>query len=142
MATRYAPPPLDTRWLVATLKDMFPAHKEHPRSVELLHELVHAYTIWWMLMVTFRERRIVATAPLWVVRRIHATDLERFFADCFDYLGKIPHKEDLWGGPLDFRGTHDTARSIHELFDYPDLVWEPLLQTAEQQRSEHVVRIH
>lgn len=142
MANRYAPPPLDTAWLLASLKDMFPSHNEHPRTIELLQQLVHAYSMWWVLMVTFRERRIVGTAPLWIVRRIHSSEIERFFADCFDYLGRIPRKEDMWGGALDFRGTHDTARSIHELFDYPDLVWEPILQTAEKQRNETIVRIN
>ncbi len=139
---RYSLPPLDQAWLVASLKDMFPAHKTSHEMVTLVHDLVHAYMIWWMLMVTFPKRRIVGTGPLWQVRQIHATDLERFFADCFDYLGRIPTKKELWGGPLDFRGTHDTARSLKEVLDFPDLVWEPILQTATAQRVESIIRLH
>lgn len=141
MRTRYAPPPIDQSWLLAHLVDTFDAG-ENDTARSLLRELVHGYLIWWMLMVTFPSRRIVGTAPLWEVRRIHASDLERFFADCFDYLGRIPRKKDLWGGAMDFRGTHDTARSLNELFDHADLVWQPILRTAEQQRSNTIIRLH
>jgi hypothetical protein len=141
MHQRYAPPPLDQRWLIAMLKDQFPAHKGHVRLEELLQELVHAYMMWWLLMASFPARRIVGTAPLWEVRQIHASDLERFSSDCFYYLGGILRKESLWGGPMDFRGTRETASSINERFDFPDLVWEPLLKVAAQQRSEKIIHL-
>lgn len=142
MHTRYAPPPIDQRWLISSLIDAFPSHKEHPETRSLIHELVYAYLIWWTLMMNFPHRRIVATAPLWAVRRIHASNRERFLADSLDYLGRIPKKSDLWGGELDFRGTFDTVRSLEELFDSHALAWEPLIQTAKRQKSDTVIRLH
>jgi hypothetical protein len=130
------------RWLIASLIDSFPAHKQHPEARSLIHELVYAYSVWWTLMMNFPERRVVGTPPLWIVRCIHASDLERFFADCLGYLGRIPKKSDLWGGELDFRGTFDTARSLEELFDSHAIAWEPLLQTAQRQKLETVIRLH
>ena len=138
----YIPPPLDQRWLIASLIDTF-YKNDRPDEIarQLLSELVHAYLMWWVLMITFPERRIVGTAPLWEVRRIHASDIERFFFDCFGYLGRIPTKKDLWRGELDFRGTHDTARSIAQLFEHPDLVWTPILKTAASQKDEKIIRL-
>ncbi len=142
MHTRYAPPPLDQRWLVAALIDAIPSYKEHPDARPLVSELVYAYLIWWTLMRSFPNRRIVATAPLWLVRHIHASNQERFMADSFDYLGRIPRKNDLWRGELDFRGTFDTVRSLEELFDSHALAWEPLIQTARRQKSDKIIRLH
>ncbi|MEN9920149.1 MAG: hypothetical protein RL538_42 [Candidatus Parcubacteria bacterium] len=141
------PPPLDQAWLRAKLIDTFYIKEKGDNNPDLearqlMSDLVHAYLMWWVLMITFPERRIVGTAPLWEVRRIHASELERFLSDCLGYLGRIPQKKDLWRGPLDFRGTHETARSVHELFDYPDLVWEPILRTAREQRDEKIIRLH
>lgn len=141
MRTHYAPPPIDQSWLFAHLVDRFDV-RENDAARKLLRNLVHAYVMWWVLMISFPNRRIVATGPLWEVRRIHASDIERFCADCFDYLGRIPRKEDLWGGPMDLRGTRDTARAIDALFDYPDLVWEPILRADREQRSEKIIRLH
>lgn len=45
MHTRYAPPPIDQRWLISSLIDAFPSHKEHPETRSLIHELVYAYLI-------------------------------------------------------------------------------------------------
>ncbi|MEY2665634.1 MAG: hypothetical protein RLZZ480_739 [Candidatus Parcubacteria bacterium] len=98
--------------------------------------------MWWVMMVTFPKRRIVGTGPLWVVRQVHASDLERFYYDCFGYLGTIPRKAHLWGGELDFEGTRETAFAIRQLFDSPDLVWSPILRADEAHRRELVVRIH
>ena len=142
MHTRYAPPPIDQRWLIAAIMDAFPAHKEHPDTRSLIHELVYGYIIWWTLMLNFPDRRIVATTPLWIACRIHASDPMRFVADSFDYLGRTPKKSDRWGGELDFVGTFDTVRSLEELFDSYALAWEPLIQTAKRQKSDAVIRLH
>lgn len=144
MRTHYSPPALNQEWLLASLKDEFLKDelKGHIKLTEQLKELVDAYTYWWWLMLTYPDRRIVGTPPMWYVRQIHARRLERFFADCFDYLGKVLTKESLWTGEFDFRGTHDTARSLREKFDFYPLAWAPLLQLDEELRSEKIIRIH
>ena len=142
MHTQYAPPSLDQAWLLASLKDAFPSHKTHRDSLHLLEELVVAYTNWWWLMLTYPNRRIVGTPPLWFVKKVHASRLEDFFYDCSRYLGKVITKDDLWQGELDFRGTHDTARSLHEKFNYVPLAWEPVLRVAQRQKSETIVRVY
>jgi hypothetical protein len=141
MRTQYTPPALDQAWLSATLRDEFPSHKTSPEASHLIDELVLAYTYWWWLMLTYPERRIVGTPPLWIVRRIHARRLERFFADCFDYLGKVLTKESVWKGEQDFRGTFDTARSLREKFDSYPPAWTPILRLDEQLRDEKIIRL-
>jgi hypothetical protein len=134
------PPPIDTKWLLAALKDKFPAHKGNPEMQDLLDELVNAYSTWWLLMSKYPERRIVAIAPVWAVREIHAEDLELFFADCFDYLGKIPVKKDIWGGAMDFRGTYETASTIEEAGIYAGLPWQPIMRVARGDLTPRIVR--
>lgn len=136
----FVPPPIDKAWLVANLRDTFP--KQKMANHDLLEELAVAYLNWWRLMLTYPERRIVGPVPLWYVRRVHARQLDRFFFDCLSYLGKILDEKSVWRGATDFRGTHDTARSLSELFDRHQLVWEPILRTAKNQKENVVVRIN
>lgn len=144
MRTQYTPPALDQEWLLASLKDEFLKDelKGHLTLTIQLRELVEAYTYWWWLILTYPERRIVGTPSMWYVRQIHARRMERFFADCFDYLGKVLTKESLWTGELDFQGTHDTARSLREKFDSYPLAWEPILRLDEKLREEKIIRLH
>jgi hypothetical protein len=141
MQPGYVLPPIDQRRLVAELKDAFPNHK-HPATASLLHELVHAYQVWWLLMTHFPERKIAGPVPLWYVRQVHASDMERFFFDCYSYLGRLPQKTDVWSGEEDFEATMDTARSLRKMFDYPDMIWEPILRSDEALRSATIIRIH
>jgi hypothetical protein len=136
----YQLPPIDQRLLLANLKDLFPNHHHHSHS--LLSDLVHAYLVWWVLMAEFPKRKIAGPAPLWYVRQIHAADQERFFVDAFNYLGRLPQKEDIWAGESDFESTIDTAQSLRSIFDYPDMLWEPILRTDQRLRSNLVIRIH
>lgn len=139
---RYAPPPIDQRWLLAALKDSFSEHKDEHAFAAQLQDLIQAYSTWWMLMLNFPSRRIVATGPIWFIRSIHTTEIERYLYDCLNYLGRIPERKEVWGGELDFRGTLETARSLTELFDAIPSAWEPLMRVAAQQKSASIIRLN
>lgn len=139
----YAPPPLDRAWLIAALKDAYPAHNQKGSMLELLTELVQAYIMWWQLMLTFPERHIAGPAPLWAVRCVHALEVDRFISDSLEYLGRTPQRSDLWDEHKpDYRRTLGTARSLEEEFHYTPCVFDPIVRFAKTIKESPFIRLH
>lgn len=143
MRTQYTPPQIDEEWLLAKLKDDFQGYKNCKMINGQLYELVQAYVEWWRLMITFPERKILATPPIWYIRIIHSSRQERFFFDCFSYLGQIPQKEQVWRGrEEDISGVQETAISLRALYDQHSIAWGPIVKMAEELRSQKIVQLH
>jgi hypothetical protein len=119
---RYYPPAINVAGLKSSVLAQYPSHRG---SLHLIDSLISEYIKFWRLILSYRDKRIVATGPILAVQQVHQQHREEYFADCMHYFNRyVPAKEMAWGGSIDVRGAVQTVASYNELFqEPPPLPW-------------------
>jgi hypothetical protein len=114
--TRYFPPEISKDWLDVQMLRSYPAHKSSQVGRELLERLTEEYLKFWRLVLSFPDKRVVATAPILAVQRVHQSNRKEYFDDCMAYFNRFLSTEFCWKGRSDVTGTVDTVSAYRELY--------------------------
>ncbi len=111
---RFSPPPINVAGLKSSVLAQYPSHRG---SLHLIDSLISEYIKFWRLILSYRDKRIVATGPILAVQQVHQQGRQEYFADSMNYFNRyVPVSEMAWRGSTDVQGAVETVSSYTELF--------------------------